>query len=92
MTHKVKASEAIRKADELNNQICDLLGPVNERLTKLLGGDYPTEVFLQTDGWCILFSDEESDCHNASLSDIDIDKLLKMNKKDALKILQKNSI
>lgn len=64
------------------------LDKINSSLSALLG-EYDACVSYQSgDGWCVVFDDD----HNAPIALMDLDKLLTMNKKQAIEYLHDHSI
>lgn len=84
----MKASDAVKKASELNRQINLLIRPINERLSSILDDDEAHLVLQPGDGWCICYNNGD----NAALLLLDIDELLNMSKEDCLAQLQQAGI
>ena len=84
----MKASSALNKSSIFRAKINKLIEPINKRLEEILEDDSAHITYQHGDGWCICHDDQK----NAAISFFDIDKLLKMNKTDALKQLEKAAI
>lgn len=79
----------IDKADRHHSRMLKVLEPLNKKLIKLLGDDDIVDVFMQTDGWCIVFGYA---ANNTPVNRVDFEKLFKMTREDATAYLEKLSI
>lgn len=82
-------NKIIAKADEYHHMVEGVLAPLNKALEGLLE-DNSAQVFYQTDGWCIGFDYNYGT--NTPTGVVDFNKLMKMNKDDAIEYLVDRAI
>ena len=86
----MKASKAIEKATQLQLEIKGLLDPVSKKLADILDDDCVHITYQPGDGMCVAY---RMGFDNAPINFMgDMDKLLKLSKKELLKELDKVGI
>lgn len=78
----------IMRADRALIAMEHALAPINKILNEILEDDGAHVLYQMSDGWTICYGDG----NNATISNMDINKLLKMNESDAIAYLDKYGI
>ncbi len=88
----MKPSKITSKAIKLQNQVYELLKPLNKKLAEVLDNESAHFVFQMGDGLCICYDDHHGLAQNACVSFIDIDELFTSNSQYANFLLEKAGI
>lgn len=78
----------IELAEKHRRHMQAALEPLNKKLQKLLEDDAVQIFYQASDGWVVLFRD----CYNTPVHFLDMERLLKMTKEEALNYLMSETV